>query len=166
MNVEVVQVDFLNDQQAADVVNLLNDYATDPMGGGEPLSLYTKENLVRELSKLPYAFSVICYVDNTPAGLANCFEGFSTFKCKPLVNIHDVVVASEFRGLGISQLLLSKVEEIAKDRGCCKTTLEVLEGNEVAKNAYKKYGYSGYELNPEMGKALFWQKPIDDRKVV
>jgi len=45
--------------------------------------------------------------------------------------------------------------------GCCKLTLEVLEGNTVARAAYQACGYSGYELNPEIGKALFWQKKLE-----
>ncbi len=84
----------------------------------------------------------------------------STFKCKPLINIHDVVVLNEFRRLGISQRMLSKVEEIAKEKGCCKMTLEVLEGNKAAQNSYLKYGFEGYELDPAHGKALFWKKSL------
>jgi ribosomal protein S18 acetylase RimI-like enzyme len=103
---------------------------------------------------------VICYVDSEPAGLINCFEAFSSFQCKPLINIHDVIVSANFRGLGISQLMMKKVEEMARNRSCCKITLEVLEGNEVAKSSYKKFGFSGYELNPRMGRALFWEKSI------
>ena len=130
------------------------------MGGSQPLAESVKLNLANELSKLPHAFSIISYVNNRPAGLINCFEAFSTFKCKPLINIHDVVVVNEFRGLGLSQRMLSKVEEVAKSKGCCKITLEVLEGNDVAKNSYNKFGFAGYELDPIMGKALFWQKNI------
>lgn len=160
MKVEVLIADYLNDQHAKDIGYLLNSYAEDPMGGGTPLSDFIKENLALELSKLPHAFSVICYADGNPAGLINCFEAFSTFKCKPLINIHDITVVNKFRGLGISQKMLAKVEDIAKEKGCCKITLEVLEGNEVARNSYKKFGFEGYELDPKMGKALFWQKVI------
>ena len=91
----------------------------------------------------------------------NCFETYSSFKGKPLVNIHDVIVIKAFRGLGLSQLMLEKVEEIAKQKGCCKLTLEVLEGNEVAQHSYKKFGFEGYELDPAMGKAVFWQKSLN-----
>jgi len=160
MKVEVLIADYLNKQHAVDVGSLLNNYAEDPMGGGEPLSDFIKDNLAAELAKVPHAFSVIAYVDGKAAGLINCFELFSTFKCKPLINIHDIVVANEFRGAGISQLMLAKVEERAKEKGCCKITLEVLEGNDVAKSSYIKFGFDGYELDPKMGKALFWQKEI------
>jgi len=158
MKIKVLIADYLNDKHAEDIGYLLNNYAEDPMGGSTPLPDEVKQNLAKELSKLPYALSIICYVDDKPAGLINSFEAFSTFKCQPLINIHDIVVVNEFRGLGISQLMLTKVEEKAKSKGCCKITLEVLEGNKIARNSYVKFGFDGYELDPKMGKALFWQK--------
>jgi len=158
MKIKVFIADYLNDKHAKDIVYLLNNYAEDPMGGSTPLPDVIKQNLAKELSKLPHAISIICYVDDKPAGLINGFEAFSTFKCQPLINIHDIVVVKEFRGLGISQLMLTKAEEKAKSKGCCKITLEVLEGNEIARNSYLKFGFEGYELDPKMGKALFWQK--------
>ncbi len=160
MKIEVLRADYLNAKHAADLAYLLNCYAQDFMGGGTPLSVETQQNLASELARLPYAFSLICCVDDVPAGLANCFEGFSTFKCKPLINIHDIAVLSEFRGLGLSQRMLEEVEKIAREKGCCKITLEVLEGNEPARAAYVKYGFDGYELDPVLGKAMFWQKNI------
>jgi hypothetical protein len=39
-------------------------------------------------------------------------------------------------------------------------SLEVLEGNKSAQAAYKASGFDGYELDPKMGKALFWQKKL------
>lgn len=56
------------------------------------------------------------------------------------------------------------VEEIAISKGCCKITLEVLSNNESAKVAYKKFGFSSYELDPKAGVALFWQKKITEIK--
>src|SRR5690606_23942155 len=95
-----------------------------------------------------------------PAGLAICFEGFSSFYCMPLLNIHDLVVLEKYRGLGISHKLLARVEELAKQNGCCKLTLEVLEGNVIAQKAYRSFGFKGYELVAEMGHAMFWQKKL------
>lgn len=160
MKIEIFKADYHNTQQAIDIGYLLDIYACDPMGGGEALSDEVKSNLAVELSKLPNALSILCYVENKPAGLVNCFIGFSTFKCKPLMYIHDVVVLDDFRGLGLSQKMLNEVENIAREKECCKITLEVLEGNKVAKNAYQKFGFSGYELDPKMGKAMFWEKAL------
>lgn len=160
MSVEIVKADYLSKQHGKEIPWLLDAYASDPMGGGQPLNDSVKTNLVKKLSALPHAFSIIAYVDSQPAGLVNCFEAFSTFSCKPLINIHDVIVLSKYRGEGLSQKMLDKVEEIAKSKNCCKITLEVLSNNEVAKSAYNKHGFSGYELNPQAGVALFWQKPL------
>ncbi len=163
MHIELIEADYSNESHARILGDLLSRYALDPMDGGEPLPGEVSQNLAAELVKRPHAFTVICYIDGEPAGLVNCFEGFSTFKCKPLVNIHDVVVLEEYRGRGISQRMLEKVEEVARQRGCCKLTLEVLEGNEPAKNAYRRYGFSGYQLDPRSGHALFWEKPLGER---
>nr|WP_254923807.1 GNAT family N-acetyltransferase [Pseudanabaena sp. SR411] len=142
------------------MIQLMDEYALDPMGGGQGLSNQVKLNLPAELAKRKSAHVILAFVDSQPAGLVICFEGFSTFACKPLLNIHDAIVALPYRGQGLSKLLLQKAEDIAIDLGCCKLTLEVLEGNHVAQAAYKSFGFSGYELDPKMGKALFWEKKL------
>ncbi len=161
MEVCVIQADYFDAGQATDIGYLMNEYALDPMGGGKALDVSVTKNLARKLSAVPDAFTILCYIDGKPAGLLNCFMGFSTFSCKPLVNLHDVFVISKYRGLGLSQTMLIQVEAIARERGCCKLTMEVLEGNKLAQQAYKKFGFDGYQLDPGMGKALFWQKSIN-----
>lgn len=158
--VQVVQADYQDPLHAAALVELLDHYAQDPMGGAEPLSADTRRHLVAELARRAHAFSVLAFVNGEAVGLVNCFEGFSTFACQPLVNVHDVAVRQDMRGRGLSRLMLEKVEAIARERGCCKLTLEVLEGNAPAQAAYRKLGYGAYELDPTLGKALFWQKVL------
>jgi GNAT superfamily N-acetyltransferase len=158
INIQIADIN--NPAHAGAVVYLLNEYAQDPMGGGEPLSAFTQANLVGEMAKRPTIHVVLAFVDDKPAGLINCIEGFSTFACKPLLNIHDVVVLADYRGQGISSQLLKKAEEIARLLGCCKLTLEVLEGNKTAQAAYIANGFAGYQLDPEMGRAMFWQKKL------
>lgn len=130
------------------------------MGGGTELNQFAKENLITALKNRPHTYIVLIFVDDKPAALANCFEGFSTFMAQPLLNIHDFAVAPEFRGRGLAKKLMSKIEEVARSLGCCKITLEVLEGNKIAQAAYKSSGFAGYELDPNMGKAMFWQKKL------
>lgn len=159
--IELTAVDYADADQASQLVSLLDQYARDPMGGGSPLPDAVKGNLAQKLAGVPGAFSLIATVDGHPAGLTNCFEGFSTFACKPLINIHDLAVSPEFRGRGISQVLLQGIEAEARRRGCVKVTLEVLGGNTVAKNAYQKFGFGTYELDPTAGGAELWQKYLD-----
>lgn len=160
MNISLVRADYHNEQHAKDLIMLLNAYALDDMGGAEALSSDVKDNLVATMAKRSDVFTVLCYVDEEPAGIINCVEGFSTFRCKPLINIHDCGVLAKYRGFGLSLKLFAEVEKIAIERGCCKLTLEVLQGNNVAQNAYKKLGFSGYELDPTLGHALFWEKKL------
>jgi GNAT superfamily N-acetyltransferase len=160
MTISVITADYHDEQQAQDVMKCLSAYALDPMGGGEALSEFVENNLITRLQQQCNVFSVLCYVDGKVAALANCVEGFSTFSAKPLINFHDIVVLESNRGQGLTKHLFDYVEKIAIAKGCCKLTLEVLEGNTVAKNAYEKVGFGRYELDPEMGQAVFWQKKL------
>jgi len=158
--IEIIKADLTNSTHENALVTLLSLYALDPMGGGEDLSDFTKENLASEILKRTDITVILAFDDEKPVGLINCIEGFSTFACKPLINIHDVYVSTDSRGKGVATKLLQAAEDLAIEKNCCKVTLEILEGNEPAKLAYLKFGFAGYELDPEMGKAMFWQKKL------
>lgn len=158
---EYIVADYNNDVHGNAILYLMEVYSQDPMGGGKPLSQRAKQFLIGEMAIKPHAFSILAFADEQAVGLVNCFEGFSTFACAPLINVHDMVVHPDFRGQGIGFQLLNKVDEMAQARGACKVTLEVLQGNEVAKKLYRKTGFSSYELDPSMGSAEFWEKKID-----
>lgn len=155
---EIVRADYAHPAHAEALVFLLNAYASDPAGGAEPLSDYARQHLVQELARRPQAYSVLAFLGGQPVGLVNAIEGFSTFKCRPLVNVHDVAVLPGYRGLRIAERMLDLVEAIARERGACKLTLEVLEGNAPAVRLYQRIGFAGYELDPAMGQARFMQK--------
>lgn len=92
------KIDLNDEDQCNVVVDLLNIYAKDLMGGGDELSVDIKTNLPIELRKRSNICHVfIAYNINIPIGLAICFEGFSTFSCKPLMNIHDFCVIPDYR---------------------------------------------------------------------
>ncbi|WP_337925442.1 GNAT family N-acetyltransferase [Croceicoccus gelatinilyticus] len=156
----ITVADYRDPADAAALVALLDAYARDPMGGGEPLSAKSRAGLADALAKHPGAFSLIAREDGEPVGLANCFTGFSTFACAPLVNIHDMAVLPAHRGKGIGRALMRAVAEEAKKRGACKITLEVLSGNEGAKALYASEGYATYALDPAKGSAQFWEKKL------
>lgn len=164
--IRIVKVDYRNPAHAQALVQLLDAYAQDPMGGGEPLSDFAKAHLAEALAVRPQAFSLLAYENDvphgsTPVGLVNCLEGFSTFACKPLVNVHDLAVMKEHRGKGIAAMLLQAAERIARQRGACKLTLEVLSGNHRALQLYQREGFAGYALGELSGQAQFMQKWLD-----
>ncbi len=159
--VRVCRADYANALHGQALLDLLDAYARDPMGGAEPLSAFALANLLPALTERTQAFSVLAFAgaaDTQPIGLVNCFEGFSTFACRPLVNVHDVVVLPAFRGQRVAEKMLALVEELALQRGACKLTLEVLGGNAGAIKLYQRVGFANYQLDPAMGQAQFLQK--------
>lgn len=164
LDLAVCRADYTNPKHASALVSLLDAYAQDPMGGGTPLSEFSKNHLIEELRKRPQAFSVLAFdvqAEAHPIGLVNCFEGFSTFACKPLVNVHDVTVLPTYRGLRVAAKMLDMVTQIALERGACKLTLEVLQNNLAAHKLYRRLEFSNYQLDPLIGHAQFLQKWLD-----
>lgn len=158
--IQIKQADLGNAVEAEAVVTLLNQYALEPMGGGQELADYTRQNLISSLRQRSDFYALIAWDDNTPVGLCNCFEGFSTFACKPLLNIHDLFVATEHRGRGLARKMIEQAEELADQLGCCKLTLEVLSKNHAAKHVYLACGFIPYQLDQLHGVAEFWHKPL------
>ncbi|MDX1968330.1 MAG: GNAT family N-acetyltransferase [Planctomycetaceae bacterium] len=129
----------------AAIVEILDAYAAGPMGQGRPLSDDVRRQLVAGLNAHPTAFVLLACVAGRPVGLAVCFEGFSTFAAKPLINVHDLAVLPEFRNQGLGRQLLEAVADVARERGCCKVTLEVRGDNESAKRLYERCGFGPWD---------------------
>lgn len=154
---EIVLVDFSNPKHRQDLPDMLDMYARDPMGGGTPLAADVKARLPDELATKSFYIGFLAYQGQQPVAFANCFEGFSTFACKPLLNIHDFAVHPDVRGTGVSQQLMQAIADHARSTGCCKLTLEVLSGNKPAFNAYQKFGFALYQLDASAGSAQFME---------
>jgi ribosomal protein S18 acetylase RimI-like enzyme len=146
--------------QARAIVDLLDSYSRDPMGAGEPLTEATRRDLVPELRRRPWIVTLLAIEDDTPVGLLIAIEGFSTFAARPLLNLHDVAVHPDHRGRGIGTALFAEAEKVGRKRGCCKMTLEVLEGNESARRLYEQIGFQPYVLDEANGVAQYWEKPL------
>lgn len=157
-DLRIVQADYANSVHGHAVLALLDAYARDPMGGAHALSDFARDHLIAALAARPQAFSVLAFAGDSPIGVVNAFEGFSTFACKPLVNVHDVVVLASHRGFAVAERMLLEVDAIARARGACKLTLEVLQGNTPANRLYTRLGFAPYALDPTMGQAQFLQK--------
>lgn len=157
-NIVIKIVDYLDPKDRQALISMLDMYARDPMGGGEPLPLDTQQRLCDDLAKFSGAISWLAFKDGKPVGLLNAMPGYSTFKARPLMNVHDIAVDPAHRGQGVGQALLTAMEAYARTSGCCKVTLEVLSGNAQAQRSYKRFGFEQYSLSLETGQALFMQK--------
>ena len=139
---------------------MVDAYSRDPMGDGAPLSAEARERLITGLRQHPTTLIFLAYEGDTPVGVAVCFLGFSTFAAKPLVNLHDVAIVPTHRGRGIGRALLDAVEVRARELGCCKLTLEVLDQNHRAMRTYTAAGFHRYTLQPGAGEAIFMTKAL------
>lgn len=151
--ITIVDVDFDNATHCKAVINLMNHYMSDKMGGVEAHSEEGSKRLIQGLKKHGNKLCLLAEIDTQFVGLINCFIGFGTFAAKPFINIHDIVVRDIYRGKGVGRALLNEVNNRAFKMGCGKITLEVREDNMNAQHLYKDLGFA--EGTPVMH---FWTK--------
>ena len=112
------------------------------MGGNLPLLTPEEESaLINGLKNHPVALVLLAMAGEQIVGMTVNFLGFSTFKAKNLLNIHDLIVKRNFRGSGIGRLLLTETARFARELDCCRLTLEVRNDNATAKRLYTSVGF-------------------------
>lgn len=144
MELNIRKADFNDPFDEAGIIEVLNSYAADPVGGGQALSGDVRARLVPALRDHANATVLLALADRQPVGIAVCFLGFSTFQARPLLNIHDLAVIPKCRGMGIGRALLAEAEKEALSRGCCKLTLEVQDDNVPARSLYQRVGFADF----------------------
>lgn len=152
MSVSVIDADLDRIEHCTGLVAILDEYARLPHIAGRGLPDEVIDNLTSRLSKVSGKQILLAVSGEKVIGVAVCFEGFSTFSGRPLLNIHDLAVSAEYRGQGIGTLLLDAVAERARELGCCRVTLEVDTDNPGAKKLYER---SGFVMTQE-----FWKKEL------
>jgi GNAT superfamily N-acetyltransferase len=160
MSLRVTRADLGDAAQAHAVLELIDCYARDIMGGGEPLPPAVRTALLPGLRAHPTTLVFLAWDEERPVGVAVCFRGFSTFAAKPLVNIHDLSVLPEWRGRGVGRLLLRAVADWARTQGCCKLTLEVLDHNTRARGLYESEGFHPPDMGHPGEQMLFLTKAL------
>jgi ribosomal protein S18 acetylase RimI-like enzyme len=145
------------------VVALLYAYAEDAMGSGEPLSEDVQERLVPALRAVPDRLVLLAFDGDAAVGLAICFQGFSTFRARPLLNIHDLAVLPSHRGRGVATAMLAAIEAEARRRECCKLTLEVRDDNPRAEALYRALGFGAGSAGERSVQYRFMEKRLGSR---
>jgi ribosomal protein S18 acetylase RimI-like enzyme len=151
--------DLSNNADGAAVVAILDSYASDPIGGGQGLAEDVKTRLIPALHAHPTSMALLAFEGTQAVGVTVGFFGLSTFRARPLLNIHDLAVLPAYRGRGIGTQLLHAAEAIARSRDCCVLTLEVLQENQRALQLYERYGfgnpaYANHKLTRYLTKPL------------
>ncbi|MBA7516134.1 hypothetical protein ES705_08179 [subsurface metagenome] len=152
--VKIVECDLNNPEHRKAVIDLMNHYMADTMGGKLPPHAPGKaEKMVEGLDQHPSKLVLLAEYKGEFAGLSTSFINYGTFSVKPFINIHDIVVLSKYRGEGIGRKLMEGIIEKAKQFDCGKITMEVREDNIEAQQLYKSFGFD--ESKPVMH---FWTK--------
>jgi GNAT superfamily N-acetyltransferase len=159
MDLTIRQADLHDPADCSGLVDVLNSYASDPVGGGEPLSPDVRSRLPVGLRNHPTTLVLLALMSDRPVGVAICFLGFSTFKARPLLNVHDLAVIPQWRGRGIGRALLAAAETEAVRKGCCRLTLEVQDDNGRARGLYERVGFADFVVGAS-GPTRFLCKPL------
>ncbi|MES9965038.1 MAG: GNAT family N-acetyltransferase [Candidatus Sedimenticola sp. 20ELBAFRAG] len=158
--VQYIQAQLDDQAHTEAILELLNAYAEEPIGSGAPLPPDVRDNLIPGLTSHPGTLVILAHRDNEFIGISSCFTGFSTFKAKPLINIHDIYVRPEHRGRGVASGLINAVEQVAREMDCCKVTLEVRQDNPVAERLYRRLGFGGASTLDSEVQYYFLEKRI------
>ena len=161
MDIEIVEADLSDAEHAAGILDVLDSYASDPVGGGEPLGPAVRERLIPALRAHPATLVLLALLQDRAVGVAVCFEGLSTFRARPLLNVHDLAVLPGLRGRHIGRALLEAAESRALQRGCCRLTLEVQEDNHRAMALYRSFGFEDLTFG-ESAPTRFLAKPLEE----
>jgi ribosomal protein S18 acetylase RimI-like enzyme len=136
-------------------VDLLDAYARDPMGRGEPLAARVRERLVHDLPHRPGLYGLLAEHQSQAIGFATCLLGYSTFRARPLLNVHDIAVLPRWRGCGVGRRLLEAAADLGRRLDCCRLTLEVRPDNPAAQRLYARAGFVPATCS------LFMERPLD-----
>jgi ribosomal protein S18 acetylase RimI-like enzyme len=151
-SIEVIVGDLQNAEHRQAMLAQLDLYMQDPMAGHGKMTEILASEIIDGLLIQPNYLFFLAKLNGEYAGVANCFVNFSTFKAKPLINIHDFSVSPAFRKKGIGEAMMAKIIGYAREKGYAKVNLEVRHDNIGAQNLYKKVGF--VECEPPM---YFWE---------
>lgn len=157
--IAVLRADLNDPRHGDDLLAMLDHYARHPMGQSAPLADDVRARLIPALRDHPTTVALLAYDGAAPVGVALCFLAFSSFRARPILNIHDFAVHEDARGQGVGRQLMEAVFEAARQLGCCRVTLEVAVENEPAKRLYLRTGFEPGD--PQTSAQWFWTRFLD-----
>jgi GNAT superfamily N-acetyltransferase len=94
---------------------------------------------------------VLAEIDGEPAGLLIWYvatgESYLAEKFRRYGKVDALVVATRHRGKGVGKALLEEAERLTRERGLSRMMLHVIEGNDGAAEAYRKFGFRPHSIN-------------------
>ena len=121
------------------ILSLIRELATYER---EPNAVVATEDSLREVlfGSRPAAQVLLASANTEPAGFAVYFYNFSTWLARPGLYLEDLFVRPALRGKGYGRALLTRLAQIAQQRGCGRMEWAVLDWNDPAIQFYRKLG--------------------------
>lgn len=157
---KIFEADLKNNRHADAVRRLLDEYAREPLEGGQGLAREVLNQLIDGLRAEPMTLVLLAEREGQFAGIAVCLWGFSTFSARPALNVHDLAVSQRARGGGVGTALLAEVQRRAQARNCSRITLEVRGANHAARRLYTRCGFVGADQEVPDSVTLFCVKSL------
>ena len=113
-----------------------------------------------ELAK--HGYLVIARVDGAPAG-SGALMAHEPVDSLPVFEVKRVMVRPQFRGLGLARGVMTKVEQVARERGAQKLVLMCGPRQPEALRLYETCGYSrrsAYGKHNEHPLSIFFEKHL------
>jgi GNAT superfamily N-acetyltransferase len=112
--------------------------------GREGAKAFLTERLTNGESVVYLAFD-----GDVAVGFTQLFPLFSSTRMRRIWLLNDLFVAPDYRGRGISKLLLDRAKQLAYDTDACEVMLETAKSNEVGNQLYPSAGF-------ELGTTVNW----------
>jgi len=99
--------------------------------------IYAKESII-----------YVCENENQQLiGFTQLYPIFSSTRMKRMWLLNDLFVHKDFRGLGVSKLLIQKAKEMAKSNNACGILLETEKSNDIGNKLYPSEDFELEENN-------------------
>jgi GNAT superfamily N-acetyltransferase len=139
MSTPTATIRFATREDAPVIVELIRELAV--YEHLEHLATATPARLEAELfGERPACECLIGEHAGEPVGFALFFHNFSTFLCRKGLYLEDLFVRPSARGTGIGKALLTRLAQIAVERGCGRFEWSVLDWNVDAQAFYQRMG--------------------------
>lgn len=83
--------------------------------------------------------------DGRAVGMLTFLSLYSSWRGRPALMIHDLFVQEAARGTGAGKALVGRLAEIARECGCCRIDVNVLDWNDKARAFYASLGFAHNE---------------------
>jgi GNAT superfamily N-acetyltransferase len=124
---------------AAILVEMINELA-EYQKHSDPLALDEDRVFLQMSSEHPPFRALVAERDDRVFGFALYYFGYSTWEGRRTLQLEDLYVRADSRGLGIGQMLMDRLAFIARENDCARLEWSVIDWNHAAKRFYESLG--------------------------